>query len=328
MRRTWASRLTCTLAAGSVILVLAGCSTNPVELVRDAIGSPTLEEGASARRAAVGPAVSSPTLVTDGVLTVGLKRSSAAPMVITGSDGSFQGYDVDTAYAIAERMGLAVEFKSVADANSATGCDVVMDVAAGESNSMTVMGSYAEEATAFFHRGPQTTASKNDISGKRVGVQGGSSSEQLLKRSDLDATIRTFPNLNEAFEALESGSVDYVLCDAFSGDYLQGSYTDISLAGTIDAPAPVGVGVASGNAELQAAVKDAVNSVSSGGVSTILRRKWLGGASTLGSASQISGITIRAGSTSGADADSAEVVGGSSGARDGSTAGALAVDIS
>lgn len=329
MRRTWASRLTCTLPALALTIALGGCSaTNPIEFVEDAIGSPTLQEGIAARRAAVSPSASSPTLVTDGILTVGLKRDSSAPMVIASSDGSFQGYDVDVAYAIAERMGLSVEFKAVADANNASGCDVVMDVAAGEAPSMTVVGSYAEEATAFFRCGTETTASKDDISGRRVGVQEGSSSEQLLKRSDLNATIQTFSNLNEAFEALESGSVDYVLCDASSGAYLQGSYEDIALAGTIDAPSSIGVGVASANTELQAAVKSAVDGVSSGGVGTILRQKWLGGAGSLGGSSQVKGITISSGTTASAGSGTAEVVNGASGAQDGSTAGALAVDIS
>ncbi len=326
MTRTTAARCAALLAASA--LALTGCA-NPIDTVTAAISSPTVEEGLAARAASVTTNLSAPTILEDGTLTVGLDTSAAAPMCVTGSDGSYQGYDVDMAYAIGAQLGLKVKFVSVSSASASCGvdCDVVMSANSSHSGGVSVAGSYAEDATAFFHKGEETVSERGSLLGKSFGVQSGSASMQILKRSDLDASVTTFDNLNDAFDALEQGTVDYVLCDANSGAFLSGEYDDISCAGTITTPESIGVGVATTNTDLQNYVKEAVDAVSSNGVADIIRAKWLGGMSPLTDASIVSNIQISAGTVEGAS-DTANVEGGASGVQDGSTAGANAATIS
>lgn len=307
---------------------LAGCS-NPVSAIQQTFGTPSVAEARAKQSASVSAQVSTPAIIKQGTLTVGLDTSSSAPMCVTSQDGTFQGYDVDMAYAIADEMGLDVEFVSVTNVSQALGqtCDVVMGASASGSGGATVVGTYAEDAVGFFHKGGEQVAAKQDLVGKTIGVQDGSTSQQLLKRSDLEARQESFKNLNDAFDALEQGIVDYVLCDAFSGAYLQSAYTDIAFCGSFDVPSAVGVGVAATNTELQTVVKTAVDKVTSGGVAQIVRAKWLGGLSQLSDSSQVSGIEVSAGTVEGAASDTAEVEGGTSGVQDGSTAGANAADI-
>ena len=307
---------------------LAGCS-NPVSAIQQTFGTPSVAEARAKQAASVSAQVSTPAIIKQGTLTVGLDTSSSAPMCVTSQDGTFQGYDVDMAYAIADEMGLDVEFVSVTNVSQALGqtCDVVMGASASGSGGATVVGTYAEDAVGFFHKGGEQVAAKQDLVGKTIGVQDGSTSQQLLKRSDLEARQESFKNLNDAFDALEQGIVDYVLCDAFSGAYLQSAYTDIAFCGSFDVPSVVGVGVAATNTELQTVVKTAVDKVTSGGVAQIVRAKWLGGLSQLSDSSQVSGIEVSAGTVEGAASDTAEVEGGTSGVQDGSTAGANAADI-
>lgn len=307
---------------------LAGCS-NPVSAIQQTFGTPSVAEARAKQAASVSAQVSTPAIIKQGTLTVGLDTSSSAPMCVTSQDGTFQGYDVDMAYAIADEMGLDVEFVSVTNVSQALGqtCDVVMGASASGSGGATVVGTYAEDAVGFFHKGGEQVAAKQDLVGKTIGVQDGSTSQQLLKRSDLEARQESFKNLNDAFDALEQGIVDYVLCDAFSGAYLQSAYTDIAFCGSFDVPSAVGVGVAATNTELQTVVKTAVDKVTSGGVAQIVRAKWLGGLSQLSDSSQVSGIEVSAGTVEGAASDTAEVEGGTSGVQDGSTAGANAADI-
>lgn len=307
---------------------LAGCS-NPVSAVQQTFGTPSVAEARAKQAASVSAQVSTPAIIKQGTLTVGLDTSSSAPMCVTSQDGTFQGYDVDMAYAIADELGLDVEFVSVTNVSQALGqtCDVVMGASASGSGAATVVGAYAEDAVGFFHKGGEQVAAKQDLVGKTIGVQDGSTSQQLLKRSDLEARQESFKNLNDAFDALEQGIVDYVLCDAFSGAYLQSAYADIAFCGSFDVPSAVGVGVAATNTELQTVVKTAVDKVTSGGVAQIVRAKWLGGLSQLSDSSQVSGIEVSAGTVEGAASDTAEVEGGTSGVQDGSTAGANAADI-
>ena len=313
--------------AVAVAACLAGCS-NPLSAIEASLSSPSIAEARGKQMQAAAPAVTTPTIIKNGTLTVGLDTSSSAPMCITGSDGTFQGYDVDMAYAIADQLGLTVEFVGVSGASSALGqtCDIVMDASSNASGSVTVVGAYAEDAVGFFHKGGEGTVDKGSVMGKTIGVQDGSVSRQLLKRSDLEARQESFTNLNDAFDALEQGIVDYVLCDAFSGAYLQAAYSDISFCGSIDVPSSVGVGVAAANTELQNAVQQAVDKVCTNGVSDIIRAKWLGGMGAISDSSQISGISISAGTVAGSS-ETAETSDGASGVQDGSTAGANAADV-
>lgn len=328
MKRSLAAKpVLASLLAVACTVALAGCS-NPLKAISDAFVSPTVEEARSQRAAAATPAVSSPSVLEDGVLTVGLSRSSSAPMCMTDQSGSYQGYDVDMAYALGDELGLTVKLVSVSSTSSSLGseCDVIMGETSGRSN-VTVAGSYAEDAIGFFHKGDETVVSNMDLRGKRIGVQEGSSSAQYLKRSDLNATEQDFQNLNDAFDALDQGIVDYVLCDAFSGAFLSGSCDGIAFAGSINAPSVIGVGVMTSNTDLQMAVKDALDKISSNGVGDVIRARWLGGLSPLTDSSQISGITLSAGTVEGQESDSSGIEGVTSGIQDGSTAGANAADV-
>ena len=316
------------LLSAATTLSLVGCA-NPVTALQQTLGAPSVAEARAKQAAAVSAQLSTPTIIKQGTLTVGLDTSASAPMCLTSHDGSMQGYDIDMACAIADELGLDVEFVSVTNVSQALGqtCDVVMGASASGSGGATVVGTYAEDAIGFFYKGTEQVVAKEDLVGKTIGVQDGSMSQQLLKRSDLEARQESFQNLNDAFDALEQGIVDYVLCDAFSGAYLQGGYSDIAFCGSIDVPQAVGVGVAATNTELQTVVKSAVDKVTSDGVGQIVRSKWLSGLSPLGDDSQVSGIEVSAGTVEGASSDTAEVEGAASGVQDGSTAGANAADV-
>lgn len=316
------------LLSAAAAVSLAGCS-NPVSALQQTFGTPSVAEARAKQAAAVPAQLSAPTIIKDGTLTVGLDTSASVPRCLTSHDGSMQGYDIDMACAVADELGLQVEFVSVSNASQALGqtCDVVMGTSASSTGGVTVVGAYVEDAVGFFHKGSEQVAAKEDLVGKTIGVQDGSTSQQLLKRSDLEARQESFENLNDAFDALEQGIVDYVLCDAFSGAYLQAGYGDIAFCGSLNVPQSVGVGVAATNTELQSAVKAAVDKVTSDGVSDVIRSRWLGGLTPLGDASQVSGIEVSAGTVEGATSDTTEVEGAASGVQDGSTAGTNAADI-
>lgn len=329
--------IACTTLAAATAISLAGCS-NPLSAITSSFGTPSVEEAKASQLASVSSELSSANLVEEGTLTVGLSSSEGAPMCITAEDGSFSGYDVDVASALADELGLKVSFVQVSSLSSALGdtCDIVMNVTSTHASGMTIAGSYAEDATAFFAKDAAKTDSAvnaSEISGKIVGVQANSTSQQLLLRSDLNAEQSTFTNLNEAFQALEDGAVDYVLCDALAGSYLAEVYSDVSLVGTIDVPETIGVATESSNTALQTAVQEGVAKLNSNGVIEVIRNKWINGMQTLSSSSQVSGVTISSGavesttSDENSDSDESSDTSATSGPQDGSTAGANAVDV-
>jgi polar amino acid transport system substrate-binding protein len=238
--------------------------------------------------------VSSPTIVTAGTLTVGLKTASAtAPLEVVDSSGNVSGIDVDLASAIADELGLKVSFVSVTDVKSAftKGCDIVMDVETGESNDTKVIGRYTESAVALFHKDATGVVDASSLSGKTVGLQKGSTSQKALSRTSLVMTQKEYDNLNAAFDALNAGTVDYVLCDAYAGAYLASAYSGVTMAGTIDVPTSAGIGISSTNSDLQTKVQNALDKLTQNGVTDIIRSRWVGSMDSLTSTSQVTGIT-------------------------------------
>ncbi len=256
-------------AALAACVALAGCS-GPLSAIAGPEAS--VGEALAAKTAALSPKVDS--TISKGVLTVGIDTQDGMVPLYVGSDsGRAYGMDVDLASALADELGLKVRFVSVDDANPGLGttCDVLMGAVDGQVGATTVVGDYAERASAFFHKGDTGVAKVDDLSSKSVGV-------------------------------------DYVLCDAYSGAYLSARYEEVCLAGTLDAPKAQGIAVSSQNAELADAVKAAYDAVEKNGLMGLVRRRWVAGMDPLSASSQVqdvpAGSPTAAGETTATDGSS------------------------
>ncbi len=292
MKRTRTTTIAaCAAASLALTGLLAGCSVGPVNL-DDFFGTPSVAEAREARRSTLSPVVTSDALRQADTLTVGIPTSETAPLVLTSSSGERAGIDIDLAYALADELGLgSAVFVTVDDVSTALSesCDVVMGVESSSAEGATVAGSYVQSATALFTKGDVTAPiDASALAGATVGVQGGSVSEGVLNDYETGATASTFSNLNEAFDALEEGTVDYVLCDAYAGAYLATAYPGTVFAGTLDEPVPVGVAV--GEGELQSAVQGALDAIQTGGVGDIVRSRWVGPLPSLSSEMRVTGL--------------------------------------
>ena len=292
MKRTRTTTIAaCAAASLALTGLLAGCSVGPVNL-DDFFGTPSVAEAREARRSTLSPVVTSDALRQADTLTVGIPTSETAPLVLTSSSGERAGIDIDLAYALADELGLgSVVFVTVDDVSTALSesCDVVMGVESSSAEGATVAGSYVQSATALFTKGDVTAPiDASALAGATVGVQGGSVSEGVLNDYETGATASTFSNLNEAFDALEEGTVDYVLCDAYAGAYLATAYPGTVFAGTLDEPVPVGVAV--GEGELQSAVQGALDAIQTGGVGDIVRSRWVGPLPSLSGETRVTGL--------------------------------------
>lgn len=289
---------------------LAGCSIGPLSLDGLA-GTPSVEEALAERRAALAPAITNDALVEPDTLTVGLLSAQTAPLVLTGQDGASTGLDVDVAHALADELGLSkVSFVFVSDADSALQgeCDVVMGLPVDDGEDRggaSVTGNYAQSAVGLFVAGEASApVDASALEGATVGVQAGSVSAALLDESAPGVAQSPYPNLNEAFEALAAGEVDYVACDAYAGAYLATALADASLVGTLDAPRAVGVAVSADG--LVPAVSSALESIQSNGVVDVARARWVGDLPALTEATRVSGLDSLAASDSAAADESAD----------------------
>lgn len=231
-------------------------------------------------------------LVRPGYLTVGLKTvNSFAPTCVEGEAGSVYGLDVDLAAVLASEMGLRVRYVPVVDTSTlGVDCDVVMNAQSSDPNSVVVAGTYVESAISFFHRGDVLVVAPTDLGGKSVGVQSGSVSEAALNDTGLKMSQKAYENLNEAFNALDAGEVDFVLCDAYPGAYLASLHDGISFAGALQKPETSGVAVLASNEALVNEIQAAFDTASNNGLLEGVRTRWVGSMPPLTTDSQIQNI--------------------------------------
>lgn len=271
------------VVAALCALALAGCTSYPSveEALQGSQKQPTVSAGAT---------------LEEGVLTVGINASNAPYSWVTSSGSELQGIDVDAALAMASEMGLTVKFVNVGTDYSAAAagtCDVVMGATSAQvPTSEVLVGNYLESAPAVFGRNVSGTLTAEQLDGATVGVQADSVSARALASSVPTAAQTTFNTLNDAFAALEAGTVQYVACDSLMGGYLATGYADISFAGALALPDMRGVAIAAGNVELQNAVVKALDAITSNGVLRSIREGWVGDLPSITTANQIGALQV------------------------------------
>lgn len=269
-----AARLGAGTATVIAVLGLSGCALNPLS----SLTTPTIDQ---IEYEAVTPTVSDDALVTPGTLTVALDTSDA-PQAMQDTDGNLTGYAVDAARALASRMGLKVAFVDASSADSALG-DKKADIFIGEINStdgdINSLGTCLYDAASVFGKtsdGGSLSVSTDTLNTSTLGVQMSSASQEALAKQSITANQKTYSNINECFEALESGEVDYVICDSTAGGYLARLMGQISYVGALEAPSTLGVAGLASNDELCRAVSDALDGVTVDGTLEAVHSIWYG----------------------------------------------------
>lgn len=301
----------CAMAIGLVLM--AGCNANasPASNSTKSVTTPAVTEG----------------LKEQGKLKVGLLSSAATPFV-TSTEGTLVGMDVDLAYSIANDLGLEASFVTVSDvAEALNSCDLVMGVSPNEANGLTVVGDYAQTALALFHKGEAGVQPVDAIKGKSVAVQDGSPSQMSLRVTALGMKETPVTSINEAFDILDKGQVEYVACQSASGAYLSSWRDGITFAGCYSTPESRGIAMAAGEGSVQTAVREAYDRLMGNGVFDEIHRTWLGDFPKLTPESVIANLPSKEASGSAVPQNPAsdEVL---NTAMDGSTAGANAVTLS
>lgn len=242
----------------------------------------------------VSPTVSDDHLVSAGTLTVALDTNNA-PQAME-NNGKMTGYAVDVARALARKMGLKVTFVNGTPAGSLSEKKADIYIGAddtSQSQALTLVGSYLDDATAIY--APKSDASAKptaeSLSSKTVAVQGSSASQDALSRSGISAGQKTYSSINDCFEALDSGEVDYVACDANAGSYIARAYSGISFAGTLTEASSRYVACLSSATELTKAVGNALDGITADGTLDAIHTLWFGNTPVDLSKSELSGIS-------------------------------------
>ncbi len=122
-----------------------------------------------------------------------------------------------------------------------------------------------------------TIKSINELSGKKVGVQSGTTGESLAKEKAKGATLVPFKTATDAFAALQAGNVDGVVNDLPVTAFLvKDPARKAKLVEEIPTGEQYGFGISKDNPELLKAVNDALKTLKDDGTYQQIYDKWFG----------------------------------------------------
>lgn len=223
-----------------------------------------------------------------GVLKVGVD-AAFAPMTFKDETGAYTGYDVVLATAVAEKLGVAVEFVEVDWSNLETALndgtvDVVwsgMSINAERQAAMTISDAYLESDTVLLvHK--DVAGFIEDLAGKKVAVQSGSYAEELLceEYSDLSADMEILgaTDNDAAIADLIAGNVDAVMLDSIYAAHqvaINEALADYILIENLYADL-FGIAAAKGEYMLIGAIEEALYAMAQDGTLAAIDAEWFG----------------------------------------------------
>lgn len=220
-----------------------------------------------------------------GVLRVG-SETTFPPFEFTEGD-KYVGFDVDLSEAIAKKLGLKMEFKSMGfDALIPAVQSGDIDMIAAGFNSTPEREKALDFSDVYFDQGGFITVVRKDnstihnmdeLAGKTVGVQIGTVPVDIAKAMP-NTTVKEMDSNANIFMELKAGTIDGAIIDnAVAMYYLkQGADKDLKLVGEPTKAPGIVLGVKKGNKELQQAINKALKELKEDGTYQKIYDKWFG----------------------------------------------------
>jgi polar amino acid transport system substrate-binding protein len=199
-----------------------------------------------------------------------------------GKAGHYTGFDIELIEAIGEKIGRKPE---VQDTSFET---IFRDVQQGKFDaaiSAATITEAREKAVDFsnpYYLSEQallvTEGSPfkelKELEGKTVGVQQGTTGQELAKEEIGGAEIRPFPEGPDAVNALKSGTVEAVVIDAPVAQNAVEKSGGVEIAEKIPTEEDYGIAVAQGETELLEEINQGLKEVEEDGTYTKIFKKW------------------------------------------------------
>lgn len=221
-----------------------------------------------------------------GQLIIGLD-ATFAPMGFRGQNGEIIGFDIDLAKEVAKRWGIKIEFKPcewdgiLFDLNSKN-----IDMAW---NGMTITEERLKKVNfskPYFQDGQIIFSSKNnkitkidDLEGKIVGLQLGSSADYAVQKNNVFSKIKKIKKYGTNIEALidlESGRTDAVIVDTVAGKYYNSKRSTLSYSKESLTQEYYGVAIRKKDKQLLDKLNETLNEIKTDGTFNKIYKKWFG----------------------------------------------------
>ena len=243
------------LSVAALALTACGGSSSSV--------ASSVASSASSEAASTSAAAGELTTVMAGKLTMAT-NATFPPYEMTTDTGAFEGIDVDTAQAIAEKLGLELQIDDM-DFDAALlsvqqgKADIVMAGVTVTDERKAVMDfsdSYATGIQSIIVPEGSDIATPDDLAGKKIGTQRGTTGYIYCSDDFGDENVVAYDDGLTAVQALNNGQVDAVVIDNAPAKEFIAANPGLVILDTSYAEEDYAIGMAKGSA-----LEDAINAV-------------------------------------------------------------------
>ncbi len=224
----------------------------------------------------------------DDKLTIGVD-DTYPPMEFRDENDELAGFDVDFANALAEEMGVEIEFVPTAwdgifSALKSERYDMII-------SSVSITPGRLEEfefSKPYLSNGQVIVVAEDaemvetvaDLEGMMVGVQLGTTAD-IAAAKQMEETpfeLKQYDDIVQTFSDMKAGRVNAVVVDyAVAIDFVLNNPGDYKITTAQLTNEPIGVCIKQGNTELQEQVDKAITALQKNGTLIPISEKWLGG---------------------------------------------------
>ena len=248
-------------AAGLTVAALALTACGGSSSTASSAAASSVASSAAASSEAASAAATELTTVEAGKLTMAT-NAAFPPYEMTTDAGEFEGIDIETAQAIADKLGLELQIDDM-DFDAALlsvqqgKADIVMAGVTVTDERKAVMDfsdSYATGIQSIIVPEGSDIASPDDLAGKKIGTQRGTTGYIYCSDDFGDDNVVAYDDGLTAVQALNNGQVDAVVIDNAPAKEFIAANPGLKILDTSYAEEDYAIGMAKGSS-----LEDAVN---------------------------------------------------------------------
>jgi len=219
-------------------------------------------------------------LIKDGTLIVG--SDIPFPPFEQGDPPLYEGFDIDLINEVADRLGLQTQIEDAPFDLLLQGGGGQFDLAIAATtitpareNRVDFSDPYFLASQGLLVRADSDVTSFEDLEGKIVGAQDGTTGETYANESSRASEVRGFPEIDDAYNALLSEQVDAVINDLPSvQDQADNSGGRLEVVADVETDEEYGVILPQGTDALREAVNGALAEIKDDGTLNDLYQEW------------------------------------------------------
>ena len=276
------------MTAAALVLSLAACgSTASSAASSEAASSEAASSDAASSETASSEAASETETAELSTVEPGklIMSTNAAfpPYEMTTDSGEFEGIDIETAQAIADKLGLELQiddmdFDAALLAVQQGKSDMVMagvTVTDERQNVMDFTDSYATGIQSIIVKEDSDIASVDDLAGKKIGTQRGTTGYLYCSDDFGDENVVAYDDGLTAVQMLNNGQVDCVVIDNAPAKEFVAANPGLKLLDTAYVEEDYAIGVGKGNTELKDAINTALEELKADGTLQAIVDKYI-----------------------------------------------------